>query len=199
MGSNNIHPVKNLLLKREDKELITGRKGRVFWFYGLSGSGKSTLAIQLEKNLHEAKVHSIVLDGDNLRSTINRDLGFNDNDRKENIRRVSEIAKTLAENGLVVIASLITPKEKFREMARSIIGNETFKDIFVQASYEKCKERDVKGLYEKVNSGEIKDFTGDKSEFEQPNAPWLLINTENESQKISGEKILEKILKEIEI
>ena len=199
MASNNIHPVKNLLLKREDKELITGRKGRVFWFYGLSGSGKSTLAIQLEKNLHEAKVHSIVLDGDNLRSTINRDLGFNDNDRKENIRRVSEIAKTLAENGLVVIASLITPKEKFREMARSIIGNETFKDIFVHASYEKCKERDVKGLYEKVDSGEIKDFTGDKSEFEQPNAPWLLINTEIESQKISGEKILEKILKEIKI
>ena len=199
MNPKNIHPVNDLLLRREDKEILTGQKGKVFWFYGLSGSGKSTLAIQLEKKLHLAKIHSLVLDGDNLRSSLNKDLGFSDTDREENIRRVSDVAKILSENGLLVIASLITPKQRFREMAQSIIGKDSFRDIFIKASFQKCKDRDVKGLYAKANAGEIKDFTGKGSNFEEPECPWLTINTENDEPEESVKKIFDSILKEIKL
>ena len=162
MTENNIHPISSSLLKSKDKETLLGQKGNVFWMYGLSGSGKSTLAIQVERDLHQSNIHSIILDGDNLRNSLNKDLGFTDKDREENLRRACEVAKMLAVNGLVVIASFITPRRKFRESAREIIGKEFFNEVFVKASYKKCKERDVKGLYAKAEKGEINQFTGRK-------------------------------------
>ena len=197
MTVNNIHPISSSLLKSKDKETLLGQKGNVFWMYGLSGSGKSTLAIQVERDLHQSKLHSIILDGDNLRNSLNKDLGFTDKDRKENLRRACEVAKMLAVNGLVVIASFITPRRKFRESAREIIGKEFFNEVFVKASYKKCKERDVKGLYAKAEKGEINQFTGRGSEFEEPIAPWLIIETELETPEASAKKLLDAILEKV--
>ena len=197
MIENNIHPISNSLLKSKDKETLLGQKGNVFWMYGLSGSGKSTLAIQVERDLHKSNIHSIILDGDNLRSTLNKDLGFTDADREENLRRACEVARMLAVNGLVVIASFITPRRKFRESAREIIGEEFFNEVFVKASYKKCKERDVKGLYAKAEKGEINQFTGRGSEFEEPIAPWLIIETELETPEASAKKLLDAILEKV--
>jgi len=197
MIENNIHPISNSLLKSKDKETLLGQKGNVFWMYGLSGSGKSTLAIQVERDLHKSNIHSIILDGDNLRSTLNKDLGFTDADREENLRRACEVAKMLAVNGLVVIASFITPRRKFRESAREIIGEEFFNEVFVKASYQKCQERDVKGLYAKAEKGEINQFTGRGSEFEEPIAPWLIIETELETPEASAKKLLDAILEKV--
>jgi len=197
MTVNNIHPISSSLLKSKDKETLLGQKGNVFWMYGLSGSGKSTLAIQVERDLHQSKLHSIILDGDNLRNSLNKDLGFTDKDREENLRRACEVAKMLAVNGLVVIASFITPRRKFRESAREIIGKEFFNEVFVKASYKKCKERDVKGLYAKAEKGEINQFTGKSSEFEEPIAPWLTIETELETPEASAKKLLDAILEKV--
>ena len=197
MIENNIHPISNSLLKSKDKETLLGQKGNVFWMYGLSGSGKSTLAIQVERDLHKSNIHSIILDGDNLRSTLNKDLGFTDADREENLRRACEVARMLAVNGLVVIASFITPRRKFRESAREIIGEEFFNEVFVKASYQKCQERDVKGLYAKAEKGEINQFTGKSSEFEEPIAPWLTIETELETPEASAKKLLDAILEKV--
>ena len=197
MIENNIHPISNSLLKSKDKETLLGQKGNVFWMYGLSGSGKSTLAIQVERDLHKSNIHSIILDGDNLRSTLNKDLGFTDADREENLRRACVVARMLAVNGLVVIASFITPRRKFRESARKIIGEEFFNEVFVKASYQKCQERDVKGLYAKAEKGEINQFTGRGSEFEEPIAPWLIIETELETPEASAKKLLDAILEKV--
>jgi adenylylsulfate kinase len=197
MTVNNIHPISSSLLKTKDKETLLGQKGNVFWMYGLSGSGKSTLAIQVERDLHQSKIHSIIMDGDNLRNSLNKDLGFTDADREENLRRACEVAKLLAVNGLVVIASFITPRRKFREAARKIIGKGFFNEVFVKASYKKCQERDVKGLYAKAEKGEIKQFTGQGSEFEEPIAPWLTIETELETPEASAKKLLDAILEKV--
>ena len=197
MIENNIHPISNSLLKSKDKETLLGQKGNVFWMYGLSGSGKSTLAIQVERDLHKSNIHSIILDGDNLRSTLNKDLGFTDADREENLRRACVVARMLAVNGLVVIVSFITPRRKFRESAREIIGEEFFNEVFVKASYQKCQERDVKGLYAKAEKGEINQFTGRGSEFEEPIAPWLIIETELETPEASAKKLLDAILEKV--
>ena len=197
MIENNIHPISNSLLKSKDKETLLGQKGNVFWMYGLSGSGKSTLAIQVERDLHKSNIHSIILDGDNLRSTLNKDLGFTDADREENLRRACEVARMLAVNGLVVIASFITPRRKFRESAREIIGEEFFNEVFVKASYQECQERDIKGLYAKAEKGEINQFTGRGSEFEEPIAPWLIIETELETPEASAKKLLDAILEKV--
>ena len=179
MEKSDIHPIKEQLIKQTEKESFLGHKGAVFWLYGLSGSGKSTLAIEMERRLHKQGYLSVVLDGDNLRSSLNKDLGFSDEDRKENVRRVSEVAKLLCENGLIVFVSLITPLKEFRDNARSIIGSENFKEIYIKASFETCLKRDVKGLYAKANQGLINSFTGKGSNFEEPQNPDLTIKSEN--------------------
>jgi adenylylsulfate kinase len=199
MKSNNIHPINDRLLDRNDKEILLGQKGCVFWFCGLSGSGKSTLAVQLEKDLHNTGIHSIVLDGDNLRNSINQDLGFGESDRAENLRRASEIAKILVSNGLVVIVSFISPKEEFRQIARGIIGENSFREVFIKANFETCQSRDVKGLYAKVKAGEIENFTGKSSSFEPPSNPWITINTESESPEESSQELFRRIIKEVQI
>jgi len=180
MSSNldHIYPVFDKMLPREAKETLLGQRGIVIWMYGLSGSGKSTLANLLERRLHEEGRLVKVLDGDNIRSGLNNNLGFSDEDRFENIRRVSEVAKLFADSGIITITSFITPHENLRTMAREIVGSDDLLEVYVKASFETCAERDPKGLYAKVKAGEVKDFTGKDSAFEEPENPDLIIDTE---------------------
>lgn len=167
-------------LGSEHRRSATGHKSLVVWMSGLSGSGKSTLADLLEQQLYKAGVHTSVLDGDNTRIGLCSDLGFDFKSRRENNRRVAEVAKILANSGLVVIVSLISPLKEDRDKAKNIIGPTQFREIYVQATIEACIQRDVKGLYQKAINGEIQEFTGISSPYEPPEAPDMIINTENE-------------------
>jgi adenylylsulfate kinase len=188
---DNLHPTFDRLLSRADKEARLRQRARVIWLYGLSGSGKSTLANALERKLHAEKFTTHLLDGDNVRTGLNRDLGFSDADRAENIRRVAEVAKLFVQSGMVVIAAFITPQRALRELARSIIGVEDFLEIYVSASIEECARRDPKGIYAKADAGQVRQFTGRDSRFEPP-APGeaaLVIDTEARTPEQSLEKL----------
>jgi adenylylsulfate kinase len=180
-ASDNLHPIFDRVLGRAEKEARLKQRGRVIWLYGLSGSGKSTLAIALERRLHAAGVTTHLLDGDNVRVGLNRDLGFTDADRSENIRRIAEVAKLFVQAGVVVIASFITPQRAHRELARTIVVADDFQEVYVKASFEACAARDPKGLYAKAAAGGVKQFTGKDSGFEAPSvdtADVLVIDTE---------------------
>jgi len=179
---DHIYPVFDKMLPREAKEELLGQRGRVIWMYGLSGSGKSTLANLLERRLHSEGRLVKVLDGDNLRSGLNKNLGFSDEDRQENIRRVAEVAKLFSDSGVIVIASFITPNNELRKSARDVIGDEDLLEVYIKASFETCAERDPKGLYAKVKAGEVKQFTGKDSAFEEPDRADLIIDTETHSE-----------------
>ena len=176
----NIHPHFDAMLPRADKEKRLGQRGVVCWLYGLSGSGKSTLTLGLERQLFAEGKLVQVLDGDNIRSGLNRDLGFGDLARRENIRRVAEVAKLFAQSGVIVLASFITPRENFRALAREIIGEKDFFSVYVKASLAACTARDPKGLYKKAQAGEVKQFTGVEQAFEEPQIlrPDLVVDTE---------------------
>lgn len=167
---SNLFPTHDKLVSRAEKESRLGQRGQVIWFYGLSGSGKSTIAQALDRELHTAGLLTKVLDGDNIRGGLNGNLGFSDEDRTENIRRVAETAKLFAETGLIVLASFITPKLELRQSALDIIGEEDLTLVYTKASFEACQQRDPKGLYAKVAAGKVKDFTGKDSGFEEPTA-----------------------------
>tara|TARA_R110002096_G_scaffold310126_7_gene504707 strand:+ start:817 stop:1416 length:600 start_codon:yes stop_codon:yes gene_type:complete len=193
MGSNldHIYPVFDKMLPREAKEELLGQRGRVIWMYGLSGSGKSTLANLLERRLHAEGRLVKVLDGDNIRSGLNQNLGFSDEDRLENIRRVAEVAKLFSNSGVIVIASFITPNNELRQIARNVIGEEDLLEVYVKASFETCAERDPKGLYAKVEAGKVKQFTGKDSAFEEPDQADLIIDTEAHSEEESLNVLVE--------
>ena len=184
------------MLGRESKEAQLRQRGHVFWFYGLSGSGKSTLANALERKLVELGYVTKILDGDNIRSRLNSDLGFSDEDRQENIRRISEVARLFLDMGVVVFTSFITPKRDLRASAREIVGSEDMTPVYVQASFETCAERDVKGLYAKAAAGGVKNFTGKDSSFEAPEAgdPDWTISTDNKTEEESLNELLERVL-----
>jgi len=171
----NIIPI-NHKVKREDREKIKNQKACVIWLTGLSGSGKSTIANELEYKLNKMNYHTYLLDGDNIRSGLNSDLGFNETDRKENIRRISEVAKLFVDAGIITITAFISPFLKDRKRAREIIG-EDFIEVFVDTSLEVCIKRDPKGLYKKALKGEIKNFTGIDSPYEKPINPDIHIDT----------------------
>jgi len=196
MGSNldHIYPVFDKMLPREAKEELLGQRGAVIWMYGLSGSGKSTLANLLERRLHEQGKMVKVLDGDNVRSGLNSNLGFSDEDRLENIRRVAEVAKLFAESGIVTVTSFITPNNELRDLAREVIGDNDLLEVYVKASFETCAERDPKGLYAKVKAGEVKQFTGKDSAFEEPSRPDLIIDTETLSEDDALEQLFAAVL-----
>ena len=157
----------NFSVSREQREHISGHKGKVLWFTGLSGSGKSTLANALDKELNSKKYNTYILDGDNVRMGLNKDLGFSPEDRKENIRRISEVAKLFADSGKVVLTAFISPYSNDRTAARKLIGDD-FIEIFVNTPLEECIRRDPKGLYKKALNGEIKGFTGIDAPYEEP-------------------------------
>lgn len=166
--SDEIHPEFGRMLGGEAKERLLGQRGSVFWLFGLSGSGKSTLAHTVERALHERGYFTVLLDGDNLRTGLNAGLGFSDDDRRENLRRAAETAKLLRENGVVVLASFITPLESMRTACADIIGKDHFHPIYVAADFETCARRDVKGLYAKAADGKLPELTGKGSAFEVP-------------------------------
>ncbi|MBT5927797.1 MAG: adenylyl-sulfate kinase [Verrucomicrobia bacterium] len=192
MSAENIHPIFNQSLDRSSKETLLNQKGCVLWLFGLSGAGKSTLAVALEKKMHQEGTMTQLLDGDNIRTGLNNNLGFSDEDRYENIRRIAEVAKLFSNAGIVTIASFITPKKELRTLAKSIVGENDFNEIFVTCSFETCEQRDVKGLYAKAKSGAIKHFTGRDSSFEPPDETSpadLELNTDKKSE----EKCLEEL------
>ena len=172
-----IYPIFDRMLQRNDREKLLGQKGIMLWFTGLSGSGKSTLAIALERELYNSGILCRILDGDNIRTGINNNLGFTEADRVENIRRIAEVAKLFVDCGVVTIAAFISPTEQIRQMAADIIGKDDFFEIYVNTPLEVCEERDVKGLYKKARQGEIKNFTGISAPFEAPLSPAITIDT----------------------
>ncbi len=166
--SDHLYTIHDRLVSRAEKETKLGQRGQVLWLYGLSGSGKSTIAVALERELHEAGRVVKVLDGDNVRTGLNKNLGFTDDDRRENIRRIAEVAKLFAEAGIITLVSFITPKRELRAIAREVIGETDLTLAYVKASFATCQERDPKGLYAKVAAGQVKHFTGKDSGFEEP-------------------------------
>lgn len=172
-----IHPVFDRLLQRSDKEALLGQHGLCIWMTGLSGSGKSTIAVELERLLHAEGIHSMVLDGDNVRTGINSNLGFSEADRTENIRRIAEVAKLFVGNGTVTICCFVSPTVAIREQAKAIIGATDFVEVFVDTPLEECERRDVKGLYAKARAGEVKDFTGISAPFEAPAKADIILST----------------------
>ena len=176
----NIHPETRRFLDRAAKEELLRQKGVVLWLYGLSGSGKSTVANEVERVLHGEGRMTVILDGDNLRTGLNGNLGFSDEDRTENVRRVAETAKLLAGQGIIVLVSVITPLRRHRAAAKEIIGPD-FHEIYVKADFDTCAERDPKGLYAKAKEGKIGQFTGKDSGFEEAEDPALLLDTQARS------------------
>jgi adenylylsulfate kinase len=167
-------------ISKKDREKLNGHKAFVLWFTGLSGSGKSSIASELEVALFEKGVRTVLLDGDNLRSGLNEDLGFSAEDRKENIRRAGEVAKLFVEAGSVVLASFISPYEADRQKVRSLFEKDEFIEIFVDCPLEECKKRDPKGLYKKAFDGEIQEFTGVSDSYERPSEPEIVLESGSE-------------------
>lgn len=188
----NIHPEFHRFLHRHDKENLLGQRGLVVWLCGLSGSGKSTIANAAERVLHQQGRFTTILDGDNLRTGLNSNLGFSDEDRLENIRRISEVAKVFASQGIITFVSAITPRGELRDLARGLLGQDLF-EVYIKASYEACEQRDVKGLYAKAARGEIAHFTGKDGSFEPPQNPDLVLDTEQTTIEDAAFELLEAI------
>ena len=191
--AEDIYPIFEKMLQRKDREALLKQKGIMIWFTGLSGSGKSTLAIALEGELYKQGILCRILDGDNIRSGINNNLGFSEADRTENIRRIAEVSKLFVDCGIVTIAAFISPTHAIRRMASEIIGEDDFLEVYVSTPIEECERRDVKGLYAKARRGEIKEFTGISSPFEAPEHPFISIDTSRQSLADSVKVLLEAV------
>lgn len=195
--ATNIHPVFDRILGRDEKQKFLKQSSKVIWMTGLSGSGKTTIAIGVEKELQKRGILTQILDGDNIRTGINKNLGFSEEDRSENIRRIAEVSKLFLNCGIVTINCFVSPTIDIREIAKEIIGEEDFLEVYVNASYKVCEERDVKGLYKKARNGEIKNFTGLDAPFEAPKNPFLEIKTSEISVEESVEKLVNAILPQV--
>ena len=187
--NSNIHTEFHRFLSRNDKESILQQRGIVVWLCGLSGSGKSTIANAAERVIFQQGRFSTILDGDNIRAGLNANLSFSDDDRLENIRRIAEVAKLFAQQGIIVFVSAITPRGELRDVARGILGDDFF-EVYVKASFAACEQRDVKGLYAKAARGEVANFTGKDSSFEEPQQSDLVLDTENDALEESVDQLL---------
>lgn len=192
MDLNYIYPIKTKV-SAEQRQQIMNQKPRLIWFTGLSGSGKSTLAVQLEAALHAAGFKTYLLDGDNIRSGLNKDLTFTDDGRIENIRRISEVCKLFLDAGVVLLSAFISPFQADREQVKSIVGEDNYIEVFVDAPLEVCEQRDVKGLYKKARTGEVSNFTGISSPYERPKNPEVVIATD----RLSVEQSIDVLMKAI--
>lgn len=199
MNDTHIYPIFDKMMGRPDKESLLKQRSTMIWFTGLSGSGKSTVAIALERELHRRGFLCRILDGDNIRSGINNNLGFSAADRMENIRRIAEVARLFIDSGIITIAAFISPDNRMREMAARIIGEDDFLEVFVDTPLAVCEQRDVKGLYAKARRGEIKEFTGISSPFEEPQHPALRLDTSVLGIEQSVEKLLALVLPKISL
>ena len=189
---SDIHPEFLRFLGRREKETLLGQRGLAIWMCGLSGSGKSTIANAAERVLHQQGRYTIILDGDNLRTGLNSNLGFTDAERLENIRRIAETAKILVSQGAIVFVSAITPRGELRDLARGLLGADIF-EVYIKASFAACEKRDVKGLYAKAARGEIQNFTGKDNSFEPPQDPDLTLDTEKSTVQDATFELLEAI------
>lgn len=192
----NIHPFDSFS-DRASKEQLLKQRAKVFWFTGLSGSGKTTIAKGLEHELQSQGYLAMVLNGDNVRAGINNNLGFSDADRKENIRRIAEVAKLFLNCGVITICCFVSPTNEIRALAKTIIGKNDFREIFVDTPVEECERRDVKGLYARARNGEISDFTGISSPFEAPPHPDLIISTKNKPVETSVMEAFQFIIPQV--
>ena len=193
MSNNHIHPIHSLSVSRAERENLLNQKAKVIWFTGLSGSGKSTIALSLEKKLFAMGYHVYLLDGDNVRTRLCNNLDFSESDRIENIRRIAEVSKLFVDAGIICINSFISPTRTIRDLAKSIIGEDDFNEVYVNTPLAICEARDVKGLYKKARSGEIKNFTGIDSPYEAPLNPDLEVLTENISVEAAVNFIIENL------
>lgn len=196
--AENIYPIYDRMMSRQDRETLLGQHGLMVWFTGLSGSGKSTVALGVERELHARGLLCRILDGDNIRAGINNNLGFSQEDRYENIRRIAEVGKLFVQTGVITLACFVSPTEDIREMARQIVGDEDFKEVFISTPLAECERRDVKGLYAKARQGLVKDFTGISAPFEAPRNPSLSIDTSRIPLEDSVKQVVEMIMKEQE-
>lgn len=194
---NNIHPVFDRIKDRTAKEIYLKQKAKVIWFTGLSGSGKTTLASMLEKRLFELNYFCQILDGDNVRSGINRNLKFTEEDRIENIRRIAEVSKLFMNCGIILICAFISPTKQMRMMAKEIIGENDFLEIFVDTPIEVCEQRDPKGLYKRARAGEIQNFTGISAPFEVPENPFLVVDNTKPNMEDTVRYMTRKIIPEV--
>ena len=181
----------NATVTRQRREELNDHKSVIIWFTGLSGSGKSTLAHSVEEELYKLNCRTFVLDGDNIRHGLSSNLTFNDNDRKENIRRIGEVAKLMVEAGVITITAFISPFKKDRNLIRQLLPQGDFIEIYCKASLETCESRDVKGLYKHARAGKIKNYTGIDSPYEAPSNPELVIDTESESLEGSVARVID--------
>ncbi len=195
--TENIYPVFDQLLDRSAREELLEQKACCFWLTGLSGSGKTTVAKGLEKRLHQMGYLCMVLDGDNIRTGISKNLTFSAEDRTENIRRIAEVNRLMNDGGIITINSFVSPTKAIRSMAKEIIGPDSFNEVFINASLEACEERDVKGLYKKARAGEIKNFTGIDAPFEAPDPADLEVRTDQQTIEESVEDLLHFVLTRI--
>ena len=191
---DNLFPIFDEILQREDKEELLNQNSKVIWMTGLSGSGKTTVAKGVERYLHSQGILNQLLDGDNIRVGISNNLTFSSDDRAENIRRISEVSKLFLNCGVVTLNCFVSPTIEIRNIAKQIIGAENFIEVYINASVDTCEERDLKGLYKKARKGEIKDFTGISAPFEAPKSPEIEINTAQLSIDESVQKVLDYIL-----
>jgi adenylylsulfate kinase len=195
---NHIYPIKTKVSQRQREQLMN-QQATLIWFTGLSGSGKSTLAVQLEAQLHALGFKTYLLDGDNIRAGLNKDLSFTDEGRVENIRRIGEVSKLLLDAGVIVLSAFISPFKADREQVKAIVGAEHYVEVFVDAPLEVCEQRDVKGLYKKARAGEVKNFTGIDSPYEAPERPDVHIPTHELSLDESIKTLINTILTRIKL
>jgi adenylylsulfate kinase len=193
---NNIYPIKTKVSSEQRLKLLDQR-AKLIWFTGLSGSGKSTLAVQLEAQLFAKGFKTYLLDGDNIRAGLNKDLSFSEEGRVENIRRIGEVSKLMVDAGLVVLSAFISPFEADRQQVKSIVGKENYIEVFVNTPIEVCEQRDVKGLYKKARAGEVKNFTGIDSPYEEPKDPDITIRTHEMTLEQSVGELIGIILPKI--
>ncbi len=192
--AENIYPIYGRMMTSEEREQLLVQKGMMVWMTGLSGSGKSTVALGVERELHKRGLLCRLLDGDNIRDGINRGLGFSPEDRRENIRRIAEVGKLMVDTGIITLACFVSPTEEIREMARNIIGEKDFFEVYLSTPLSECERRDVKGLYARARRGEVKDFTGISAPFEAPEHPALAIDTTTTPLQENVMKVVEMIL-----
>lgn len=195
--AENIYPIYDRMMTRQDKESLLGQRGIMIWFTGLSGSGKSTVAMGVERELHAQGILCRILDGDNIRAGINNNLGFSAEDRIENIRRIAEIGKLFVQTGVVTLACFVSPTNDIRQMAREIVGKEDFLEVYISTPIEECERRDVKGLYARARKGEVKNFTGISAPFEAPVSPDIAIDTSKIPLEESVRTLTELIIKRV--
>ena len=195
--AENIYPIYDRMMTRQDKESLLGQRGIMIWFTGLSGSGKSTVAMGVERELHAQGILCRILDGDNVRTGINNNLGFSAEDRIENIRRIAEIGKLFVQTGVVTLACFVSPTNDIRQMAREIVGEEDFLEVYISTPIEECERRDVKGLYARARKGEVKNFTGISAPFEAPVSADIAIDTSKIPLEESVRTLTELIIKRV--